>query len=156
MNINQLKAIKVSHLDTENRKTVSYISHEQFKTSFVDERWSGERRTNKKYTIFGYYHTKTTVTRFDGAKSVRMFEFPNTQAEAELNHLKYMNDNEARYKIEHSNSDVQKLWLLAKNGIIGYQTVHNIFKNESDEFIIFNSKRTYDKFMEYRYNRSLV
>lgn len=86
MNINQMKTIKVSHLDTENRKTVSYISHEQFKTSFVDERWSGERRTNKKYTIFGYYHTKTTVTRSDGAKSVRVFEFPDTHAEAEERH----------------------------------------------------------------------
>lgn len=86
MNINQLKAIKVTHLDTENRKTVSYISHEQFKTSFVDERWRGERRTGKKYTIFGYYHTKTTVTRFDGAKSVRVFEFPDTHEEAEARH----------------------------------------------------------------------
>lgn len=86
MNINQMKTIKVSHLDTENRKTVSYISHEQFKTSFVEERWSGERRTNKKYTIFGYYHTKTTVKRPDGAKSVRVFEFPDTHAEAEARH----------------------------------------------------------------------
>lgn len=156
MNINQLKAIKVLHLDTENRKTVSYISHEQFKTSFIDERWNGERRTHKKYTIFGYYHTKTVVTSPSGAKSVRVFEFPDTHAKAEENHRKYTNDNQARYRIEKNNSDVQKLWLLAKNGIIGYQTVHNIFKNESDEFIIFNSKQTYNKFMENRYNRSLV
>ena len=156
MNINQLKAIKVLHLDTENRMTTSYISHDQFKNSFVDERWSGERRTNKKYTIFGYYHTKTTVTRSDGAKSVRVFEFPDTHEEAELNHLKYTNDNEARYRIEHSNDDVRTLWLLAKNGIMSYQTVKNIFKNESDNFIIFNSKRTYDKFMQHRYNRSLI
>lgn len=155
-NLNQMKAIKVSHLDTENRKTVSYISHDQFKTSFIDERWEGEKRTNKKYTIFGYYHTKTTVTSPEGKQSVRLFEFPDTHEEAELNHRKYTNDNKARYRIEKNNSDVKTLWLLAKNGYMSYQTVHNIFKNQSDKFIIFNSKRTYDKFMEHRYNRSLV
>ncbi|VEV88374.1 hypothetical protein, partial [Staphylococcus phage Stab23] len=156
MNINELKAIKVKHLDTENRVTTSYISHEQFKTSFIDERWKGERRTNKQHTIFGYYHTKTTVTSPYGNQSVRVFEFPKSQAEAEANHRKYTNDNQARYRIEKNNSDVRKLWLLAKNGYMSYQTVRNIFKNESDEFIIFNSKRTYNKFMENRYNRSLV
>lgn len=155
-NLNQMKAIKVYHLDTENRKTVSYISHDQFKTSFIDEKWEGEKRSNMKYTIFGYYHTKTVVTSPDGNQSVRMFEFPDTKAEAEESHRKYTNDNEARYRIEHNNSDVKTLWLLAKNGIMSYQTVHNIFKNESDEYIIFNSKRTYKKFMEHRYNRSLV
>lgn len=156
MNINQLKAIKVSHLDTENRMTTSYISHEQFKNSFVDERWKGERRSNMKYTIFGYYHTKTTVKSPYGGQSVRVFEFPDTHEEAELNHRKYTNDNEARYKIEHNNSNVKTLWLLAKNGYMSYQTVHNIFNNHSDNFIIFNSKRTYNKFMENRYNRSLI
>ncbi|QAY02381.1 hypothetical protein [Staphylococcus phage CH1] len=39
---------------------------------------------------------------------------------------------------------------------MSYQTVHNIFKNESDEFIIFNSKQTYNKFMKLRYNRSAI
>ncbi|XWX31194.1 hypothetical protein WGPJNHAJ_CDS0147 [Staphylococcus phage PG-2021_19] len=156
MNINQMKAIKVLHLDTENRMTTSYISHEQFKTSFIDERWKGERRTNNKYTIFGYYHTKMTVKSPSGAKSVRVFEFPDTHEEAELNHRKYTNDNKARYRIEHSNSDVKTLWALAKNGYMSYQTVRNIFKNESDRFIIFNSKQTYNKFMELRYNRSAI
>lgn len=156
MNINQMKAIKVLHLDTENRMTTSYISHDQFKTSFVDERWEGERRTNNKYTIFGYYHTKMTVKSPSGAKSVRVFEFPDTHEEAELNHRKYTNDNKARYRIEHSNSDVKTLWSLAKNGYMSYQTVRNIFKNESDRFIIFNSKQTYNKFMELRYNRSAI
>lgn len=156
MNINQMKAIKVLHLDTENRMTTSYISHDQFKTSFVDERWEGERRTNNKYTIFGYYHTKMTVKSPSGAKSVRVFEFPDTHEEAELNHRKYTNDNKARYRIEHSNSDVKTLWALAKNGYMSYQTVRNIFKNESDRFIIFNSKQTYNKFMELRYNRSAI
>ena len=155
-NLNQMKTIKVTHLDAENRMTTSYISHDQFKNSFVDERWSGERRTNKKYTIFGYYHTKTTVTSPYGSQSVRVFEFPDTHEEAELNHRKYTNDNAARYRIEHSNDDVRTLWLLAKNGFMSYQTVHNIFKNESDRFIIFNSKKTYDKFMKHRYNRSLI
>ncbi|AVP40358.1 hypothetical protein HOS99_gp117 [Staphylococcus phage phiSA_BS1] len=156
MNINQMKTIKVKHLDTENKVTETYISHDQFKTSFIDEKWNGEKRSNMKYTIFGYYHTKTVVKSPYGSQSVRVFEFPDTHAEAELNHRKYTNDNEARYRIEHSNSDVRTLWLLAKNGIMSYQTVHNIFKNESDKFIIFNSKRTYNKFMEYRYNRSLI
>lgn len=155
MNINQMKAIKVTHI-TDNMEHVSYISHEQFKTSFVDERWENERRTNYKYSIFGYYQTKTTVKSPYGSQSVRYFEFPDTHEEIELNHRKYTNDNEARFRIEKNNSDVKTLWLLAKNGYMSYQTVHNIFKNESDRFIIFNSKRTYDKFIENRYNRSLV
>lgn len=155
MNINQMKAIKVTHI-TDNMEHVSYISHDQFKTSFVDERWKGERRTNYKYSIFGYYQTKTTVKSPYGSQSVRYFEFPNNQAKAEENHRKYTNDSNARYKVEYNNSDVKTLWLLAKNGIMSYQTVHNIFKNESDRFIIFNSKRTYDKFIENRYNRSLL
>lgn len=155
MNINQMKAIKVTHI-TDNMEHVSYISHDQFKISFVDERWKGERRTNYKYSIFGYYQTKTTVKSPYGSQSVRYFEFPDTHEEAELNHRKYTNDNEARFRIEKNNSDVKTLWLLAKNGYMSYQTVHNIFKNESDRFIIFNSKRTYDKFIENRYNRSLV
>lgn len=155
MNINQMKAIKVTHI-TDNMEHVSYISHDQFKTSFVDEKWNDEKRKNMKYTIFGYYHTKTVVKSPYGSQSVRVFEFPDTHAEAELNHRKYTNDLEARYKIEKNNSDVRTLWLLAKNGIMSYNTVKNIFKNQSDKYIIFNSKRTYDKFMEHRYNRSLV
>lgn len=156
VNINQMKTIKVSHLDTENRKTVNYISHEQFKNSFVDECWKGEKRSHMKYTIFGYYHTKTVVTSPYGSQSVRVFEFPDTHAEAEANHRKCTNDNEARYRIEHNNSDVKILWALAKNGYMSYKTVHNIFKNESDNFIIFNSKQTYNKFMELRYNRNAI
>lgn len=156
VNINQMKAIKLSHLDTENRMTTSYISHEQFKNSFVDERWKGEKRTNNKYTIFGYYHTKTVVTSPYGSQSVRVFEFPDTHEEAEENHRKYTNDNEARYMVEKNNSDVKILWALAKNGYMSYKTVHNIFKNESDNFIIFNSKQTYNKFMELRYNRNAI
>lgn len=155
-NINQMKTIRVKHLDEDNRVMTSYISHEQFKDSFVDEKWEGEKRSHMKYTIFGYYHTKTTVTSPDGSQSVRVFEFPDTHAEAEENHRKYTNDNEARFRIEKNNSDVKTLWALARNGYMSYQTVRNIFKNESDKFIIFNSKKTYDKFMQHRYNRSLV
>ncbi|AAX92264.1 hypothetical protein [Staphylococcus phage APTC_SA_12] len=61
-----------------------------------------------------------------------------------------------KFKIEKNNSDIKTLWNLAKNGYMSYQTVHNIFKNESDEFIIFNSKQTYNKFMKLRYNRSAI
>lgn len=86
-NFNQLQSIKVTYTDTDNNTRDSFISHDQFKTSFVDERWEGERRTKKKYTIMGYYHTKTTVTSEFG-KTVRTFDFPDTHQEAQERHDK--------------------------------------------------------------------
>lgn len=56
-----------------------------------------------------------------------------------------------KYKIKHNNTDVRKLWNLAKNGIFSYQTIHKIFNNENDGFITFNSKYSYDKFKKYEF-----
>ncbi|WOZ17600.1 hypothetical protein [Staphylococcus phage vB_SauM-T-SE-E1] len=84
-NLNQLKAIKMTYTNLDGETIEMYLTHDQFKTSFIDERWKGERRTSKKYTIFGYYHTKTTVTSEFG-KTVRTFDFPNTHEEAEARH----------------------------------------------------------------------
>lgn len=85
-NLNQMKAIKMIYTNMDGEKTEIYLTYDQFKTSFIDERWKGERRTNKKHTIFGYRHTKTTVTSEFG-KTVRTFDFPNTHKEAEQRHF---------------------------------------------------------------------
>lgn len=61
-----------------------------------------------------------------------------------------------KYQIEHSNTDVRILWTLARKGYLSYKTVHNIFKNEIDGYITFNSKRTYEKFLKLRNNRSAI
>lgn len=89
MNLEQIKCIKVTHT-LEGKTSSEFISWETFQRAFIKERWSGERRTGKKFTIFGTAHTKTTLTSPTGTKSVRVFEFPHTRAEVlalgELNH----------------------------------------------------------------------
>ena len=80
MNLEQIKCIKVNHT-VGGETTTEFISWETYQQSFVKERWSGERRTGRVYTIFGMANTKTTVTSPMGTKSVRTFEFPKTRAE---------------------------------------------------------------------------
>lgn len=61
-----------------------------------------------------------------------------------------------KYKMEHSNTDVKKLWNLAKNGVFDIKTVKNIFDNDTDGFITFNSKYSYDKFKQYEFSTSAM
>jgi len=56
------------------------------------------------------------------------------------------------YKIEHSNTDVRKLWMLADNGVFARKTVEKIFENNKDGFIVFNSKQTYDTYKKFQYS----
>lgn len=58
--------------------------------------------------------------------------------------------------MERSNTSVKKLWMLARNGVLSYETVKNIFKNEEDGFIVFNSKRSYEKFKEHEFSASAM
>lgn len=85
-NLNELKAIKVVHYTTSGNREVSYISYNQFKSSFVDEKWSTEKRFDYVYTFLGYHHKRMTVTSPSGAISKRLFYFPRTHAEAEQKH----------------------------------------------------------------------
>lgn len=90
-NLESMKCINVTHrIGKEEYKEV--LTYYQFWKSFVIERWSGERRTNKKATMFGYHHTKTSVTSpFDkNHKSVRIFDFPSSREEAEKRHDEYL------------------------------------------------------------------
>lgn len=56
------------------------------------------------------------------------------------------------YKIEHSNTDVRKLWMLADNGVFARKTVEKIFDNNEDGYIVFNSKQTYDTYKKFQYS----
>lgn len=86
-NLYDLKCIKVDHTTTEGEQLVTYISFNQFESSFIKERWTGERRYNKEHTLFGHVHTKTIVTNpFDGKKSRRTFTFPSSPVKAEQIH----------------------------------------------------------------------
>ena len=80
--LNDLKCIKHTLVNSDGETTVTYITYNQYRTSFVDERWTGERRTGKIYTMFGYDHTKTTV-RFGNLKSTHTFDFPRSREQAE-------------------------------------------------------------------------
>ena len=82
MNLEQIKCIKVIHNTSDGHSSEEYISWATFYRSFVKERWAGERRTRRVYTIFGTAHKVTTVKSPSGhITSVRLFEFPNTRAE---------------------------------------------------------------------------
>lgn len=50
--------------------------------------------------------------------------------------------------IEHSNTDVRKLWNLAKNGVLSYTAVHNTLDDTDLKTIVFKSKHTYNVFKE--------
>lgn len=56
----------------------------------------------------------------------------------------------AKYEIEHSNTDVRKLWTLAHNGVFAHATVKHIFENDVDDKIVFNSKYAYDTWMKFK------
>ena len=88
--LRNLKCIKVTH----NGEREYNISYNKFYRSFVEERWTGERRTGRNATIFGYAHTKTTVKNpFGGTSSVRVFDFPISEEEAIERHEEYLAEN---------------------------------------------------------------
>ena len=85
-----LKCIKVY----KNGEYASTLSYNQYLRSYVDERWKGERRYNKKHTIFGYWHTKTIVIEpMYKLKSVAEFVFPSDIDEAITIDKEYYQDN---------------------------------------------------------------
>ena len=84
--LNDLKCIKHIRTDSHGDTSTDYLTYNEYRRSFVDERWAGERRTGKVYTMFGYDHTKTTV-RLGTLKSTHAFVFPRSRAEAEKLHL---------------------------------------------------------------------
>lgn len=77
----KLKAIKVVH-DYQGEETTTYIDYDTFERSFVKERWQGERRYARKYTLWGYNHTYMTVKSPMGNVSSRYFTFPNSVEQA--------------------------------------------------------------------------
>lgn len=58
------------------KPSIMNLTLKQFRNSFVEERWEGERRYNKQYTKLGYFHTKTIVYFDSKTRTVRTFEFP--------------------------------------------------------------------------------
>lgn len=99
----ELKCIKLTH-SYDSTQHISYITFNQFYASFIKERWDGEKRYNKTYTMFGHVHTKTVVTNpYDKSKSIRTFDFPNSIEEAENIHIQNIVSiavKEKGYKLE--------------------------------------------------------
>lgn len=88
----ELYCIRVNHITFEDGKQsdvfTTYITFNQFKRSFIDERWENEYRSNPKYTLFGQQFTTTTVNHSDTHYSTRQFIFPDSIETAEqLNEL---------------------------------------------------------------------
>lgn len=81
--LNELKCIEMTCTNTDGNTSKMMLSFNEFKNSFIDERWKNERRTKSIYTMFGKVQTRTTVTSPLGEKSIRDFDFPRTREEAE-------------------------------------------------------------------------
>lgn len=60
------------------------------------------------------------------------------------------------YKIPCDNTNVQKLWNLTHNGLFTMKTIEDIFKNNDPEFIIFNSKQSYEKFKRFEFSNAAM
>ena len=54
--------------------------------------------------------------------------------------------------IKHSNTDVRKLWNLAKNNVLSYTAVHNTLDYTDGRTIVFKSKHTYKIFKQFEFN----
>lgn len=79
----ELKCIIVYKFHNGVLEEINRIDFNTFKQSYIDERWRGERRTERKNTIFGNVHTKTTVNNNDlHLKFVTEFDFPKSLEEA--------------------------------------------------------------------------
>ena len=85
MTLKEMKSIKVTH-EFNGETSEMLISFNQFKDSFIDEKWSDEERSNYYPTLFGEMHHKTVVTSPWGSESVRTFDFPKSREEAEARH----------------------------------------------------------------------
>lgn len=83
-NYKDLQCIKQT-LEASTGVYTQYLTFNQFKTSFVDERWEGETRHNLKETLFGTYHTKTIIET-PSMYSVHTFIFPSSREEAKALH----------------------------------------------------------------------
>ena len=85
-----LYCIQVNHTTSEDGKQSdvfsSYITFNQFKRSFIDEKWENEYRSNPKYTLFGQQFTTTTVNYSDTDYIIRQFIFPDSIESAEQLH----------------------------------------------------------------------
>lgn len=89
--LNDLKCIKVIHTNVDGEITENYITYKRYCKSFIDERWSGERRYNKSFSVFGLNPTYITVNNGYGGISRRRFIFPNSVEEAREIHEKQAN-----------------------------------------------------------------
>lgn len=105
IHLNKLMCIKVTHKDIASLNS----TFENFRISFIKERWKGEQRRNYIYSIFGRVHTKTITTSPMNEKSIRLFDFPHTKEEAEERHIEA--------SIEHLDF-INYIWLEGKAKIV--------------------------------------
>lgn len=64
--------------------------------------------------------------------------------------------NMTHITIEHSNTDVRKLWNLAKNNVLSYTAVHNTLDDTDGNTIVFKSKHTYKIFKQFEFSASAM
>lgn len=86
--LNKLKCINIEMYTNGEQDSTQTISFNQFETSFVKERWQGERRNNTRMTIFGNCHHRTIVNS-GTFRSVRDFDFPKSVEEAKKRHNEF-------------------------------------------------------------------
>ena len=58
--------------------------------------------------------------------------------------------------IKHSNTDIRKLWNLAKNNVLSYTAVHNTLDDNDGRTIVFKSKHTYEIFKQFEFSAAAM
>ena len=83
-NYKELKCIKHNRT-TEDGSFTDYLTFNQFKDSFVIERWENEERTGQRMTLFGTYHNRAEIKQ-ERQTIVHTFIFPASMEEAKALH----------------------------------------------------------------------
>lgn len=107
------------------------------------------KQVNKKWLVISLDRNKKVINK----KTFKILK--EAQEYQDIIHhgypLRRKEDCKGKPRIKHNNTDVKKLWNLAKNRVFAYRTVHDIFKNDVDGYIVFNSKYAYEKYKEFEY-----
>lgn len=61
-----------------------------------------------------------------------------------------------KFEITKNNTEISKLWNLAKNGLFDRRTINKIIENSTDDKIVFSSKNSYEKYLKLQYSTSAL
>ena len=84
INYKDLECIKHTRT-TQLGSHTEYLTYNQFKIGFVDERWLGETRSDVRMTLFGRHHHKAEIHQ-QNFYVLHTYDFPSSMEEAKALH----------------------------------------------------------------------